>query len=86
MSHKKSNREVWQHRFNLSSDNQDDVRLHEYLRSLAGDGEAAEWMRKGLTSLIPYKYNGGTTVVQHIEEVSDVAEDEPRYVDIDTGA
>lgn len=63
MSHKKNDREIWQHRFNLSSDNPDDVRLHDRLELLAKDNKAAQWIREALLAKLAPEYNGSTTVV-----------------------
>ncbi len=75
MSRKKSDRLVWQHKFTLSSDNPDDVRLHEHLVELADQGVAAEWMRDNLTALVLAKRGRGTTVVP--QKSTTVVQDEP---------
>lgn len=63
MPRKKKERVIWQQRFNLSSDNPDDVRLHDYLMMLAENGDAAKWMRDTLRNAVPSEYNNSTSVV-----------------------
>ena len=63
MSRKKLDRTIWQIKFNLSSDNPDDVRLHEHLDMLAKDEKMRQWIRDSLVSLLPSKAKHGNTVV-----------------------
>jgi len=52
MSHKK-NRTVWQHKFNLSSDNARHERLHDFLLKLAVENMATTWMIESLIDSLP---------------------------------
>jgi hypothetical protein len=50
---RKKDRELWQHRFNLSSDDPGQAKLHEYLDKLAENNEASEWIVKTLIAALP---------------------------------
>lgn len=63
MSRKKKDRQIWQHRFNLSSDNREDELLHEFLDALAESDEASEWIRETLAAALRQKDKRSTTVV-----------------------
>jgi hypothetical protein len=67
MTRKKTDRVVWQHRFNLSSDNVDHQRLHDLLDSLANEDGAAGWIIQSLLTAsntpVQPQYNPSTTVV-----------------------
>jgi hypothetical protein len=63
-------KEVWQHRFNLPSDNPDDVVLHEFLLSLADEGKAAQWIRDVLNKAI-VSTHGGTSVQNVVPQKSE---------------
>jgi len=52
MSHKK-NVDIWRHGFNLSSDDSEQKRLHEYLGMLALSGKASQWMIETLIAALP---------------------------------
>lgn len=67
MSRVKRDRVVWQHRFNLSSDDPADVALHEFLQSQAESDGASQWIRRVLGNAIQSEYKSGTTVVPHNE-------------------
>lgn len=46
-------KEIWQHRFNLSSDDPDQACLHEFLAEIAERGDATNWIRKSLKAAMP---------------------------------
>ncbi|SRR5258707_855695 len=69
MTRKKKDRVVWQYHFNLSSDNEADVRLHDFLTLLAEDGKAAQWVRDQLHNIVLLHDNSNTTVLQRNESI-----------------
>lgn len=70
MSRKKLDRTLWQHKFTLSSNNPDEMRLHEHLLELAEDDKAMQWIRDSLVSLLPSKTKRSTTVLPSINDLT----------------
>lgn len=62
MAKKKEGRTLWQHRFNLSSDIPDHMRLHEHLDRLANNDEASAWIIRTLVQGLVPEYKGSTEV------------------------
>lgn len=60
----------WSVRFELGPEEEDHVRLHDYLGGLAEEGDASEWIRQTLIAALPSQAAGDKGVLSSLRNYS----------------